>query len=211
MNAMLTHTLPLPSCLRNDACTLHRRHRIGTLEVTDGAIDRFNRLLERVARSAVRLDGDRIATAARELCTCTSATLPPACIRQRLLLVKAATTMIADRAWGAPDEAHATVRVVAEYVASNDDLIPDAVPAVGRLDDAIVVDVAWPAIADEVAGYLDFRRLRRIDAERGDARRRFDRAAWLDARRIEAAWHAHRAAVRRMSFVPAPTARFVVR
>lgn len=210
MNAMLTATLPLPSCLYNDARPLHRRHRVGTLEVSDDAIERFNRLLSRIARSAVRYDGDRLATAARELCTCTATALPPACIRQRLLRVKAAATMVADRAWQATDEACATVRVVADYVASSDDLIPDAVPAVGRLDDAIVVDIAWPAISDEVLGYLDFRRLRRLDTERGDARMRFDRAAWQRARTAEAAWCAHRATVRASSFVPAASARFVV-
>lgn len=210
MNAMLNHTLPLPSCLYDEHCTLHRRHRVGTLEVTDAAIDRFNGLLGRLARSAVRLDGDRVATAARELCQCTVATLPPACIRQRLLLVKAATTMVSDLAWGASDEARATVRIVAEYVASNDDLIPDAVPAVGRLDDAIVVDTAWPVIADEVESYLDFRRLRRIETDPGTARQRFDRAAWFEARCIEDAWRAHREGVRRTSFVPSPVERFVV-
>lgn len=211
MNAMLTATPPLPSCLRDDVRTPHRRHHVGGLDVTDDAVDRFNRLLERVGHATVRLDGDRIATAARELCAYEATTLPPACIRQRLLLVKAATAMVADRAWHAPDEASATIRLVAEYVASNDDLIPDTVPAIGRLDDAIVVDVAWPAISAEVQDYLDFRRLRRFETDRGDARLRFDRAAWLEARRIEAAWRAHRAAVRSASFVPAPTARFTVR
>lgn len=211
MNAMLTSTLPLPSCLHDDACLQHRRHRVGTVDVTDEAIDRFNRLLQRVGRVPMQLDGDRIATAARELCSTTATLRPPACIRQRLLLVKAATTMVADRVWRAPDEASATIRLIAEYVASNDDLIPDSVPAIGRLDDAIVVDVAWPSISTEVVDYLDYRRLRRIETDRGDARRRFDRAAWLDARCVEAAWRAHRDTVRRTSFIPGPTARFLVR
>jgi uncharacterized membrane protein YkvA (DUF1232 family) len=210
MNAMLTSTLPLPSCLHEGACALHRRHRVGTLDVTDDAIDRFNRLLGRVGRTAMQLDGDRIATAARQLCGSTVTLQPPACIRQRLLLVKAATAMVADSAWRAPDEAAATIRVVAEYVASNDDLIPDAVPGVGRLDDAILIDVAWPSISQEVMGYLDFRRLRRFETERGEMRVRFDRAAWSEARCVEAALRAHRETVRNASFVPAPVARFLV-
>lgn len=212
MNAMLTATLPLPSCLQTGTgAVVHRRHRVGTIDVTDAAVDRFNLVLERVGRADLRLDGDRIATAARELCTRTLAAARPACIRQRLLRVKAATTMIADRAWRAPDEARATVHLVAEYVASRDDLIPDAEPAVGQLDDAIVIDAAWPSLSAEVEAYVDFRRLRRLATERGDARLRFDQDAWREARMVEAAWRAHRAAVRARSYIAAALPRFVVR
>lgn len=211
MNAMLTATLPLPPCLQSGTgVAVHRRHRIGAVDVTAAAMDRFNVTLERIGRADLQFDGDRIATAARELHACTLGTAPPACIRQRLLRVKAARTMIADRAWRAPDEACATVRLVAEYVASNDDLIPDTEPRVGRLDDAIVVDAAWPAIAAEVVAYLDFHRLRRLATERGEARIGFDRAAWQQARIIEATLHAHRRAVRAASYVSAAPACFVI-
>lgn len=213
MNAMLTATLPLPTCLQTGtgAAAHRRRHRIGTIDVTDAAVDRFNVTLERIGRSDLNLDGDRIATAARELRTSVAGAVPAACIRQRLLRVKAATTMIADRAWRAPDEACATVRLIVDYVASNDDLIPDAEPSVGRLDDAIVVDAAWPAIAAEVEAYADFHRLRRIATDHGPARIGFDRDAWLQARVVEAALRAHYRSVRASSYVPHIPACFAVR
>jgi uncharacterized membrane protein YkvA (DUF1232 family) len=206
MSAMFNIALPLPVCLEDrNAITDHRRHRIGTVELDARAIDRFNRLLERVGRQGTPLDADRLATAARELRGHHPALTPPACIRQRINRVKAAVAMIEDRAWRAPDEAVATVRLVAEYVAATDDLIPDTMPTVGRLDDSIVVDAAWPRLANEILGYVDYRRLRRLFAATTGDQLRFDRAAWQQARAEESALRAQLRRVRMSSFcVPPP-------
>ena len=138
---IMSSTLPLPACLDGSAdCAAHRRTRIGTFDLTTAAVDRFNRLLERVGQPGVAvIDGDRVVTAARVLGRLDTRLPVPTCIQQRLLRVKAAVSMAADRPWGASEAAVETIRLVAEYVAANDDLIPDSIPTVGRLDDAIVV------------------------------------------------------------------------
>lgn len=209
MHAILT-PLPLPTCLLGPPdAGRHRRHRIGTVDLTAAAVDRFNRLLERLGRADPPLDPDRLVTAARELCSCEFATVPPACIRQRLRRVKAAVCMVEDREWSAPDEAAVTVRVVADYVAGHDDLIPDATPTVGRLDDAIVIDAAWPALDTELTSYLDFRRLRRYLMPHA-AQVHFDRAAWQQARREEEALLAHCRQVRERSYYVAQAPLFAI-
>src|SRR3546814_15870343 len=63
--------------------------------------------------------------------------------------------MIDDPAWQPANDAAAPAALVMDYVRSRRDLIPDDLPRVGRLDDAIVIDAAWPRLADEVACYLD--------------------------------------------------------
>lgn len=202
MNAMLKTALPLPACLAGPACAgSHRRHRIGTIDLTATAVDRFNRLLERLGRADQPFDPDRLVTAGRELCNGRFPTVSPACIRQRLHRVKAAVCMVEDHEWSAPDEATATVRLMAQYVATDDDLIPDATPMVGRLDDAIVIDTAWPQVDAEFEAYLDFRRLRQVLFPRGSVHVHFDRAGWQQARSEEAALLAHYRQVRDASYV----------
>src|SRR3546814_14747380 len=73
--------------------------------------------------------------------------------------------MSGDPAWQPANDAAAPAALVMDYVRSRRDLIPDDLPRVGRLDDAIVIDAAWPRLADEVACYLDYCRIRRIEAE----------------------------------------------
>lgn len=99
------------------------------------------------------------------------------------------------------------------YLRSHHDLIPDSIPRIGRLDDAVVVDTAWPRLAGEMLAYADFRRLRRIEAalrqcEAGDFR--FTRSDWLESRQAEAALAAHRARVRETAYAPAAVAVFRV-
>src|SRR3546814_19418915 len=97
-----------------------------------------------------------------------------------------------------------------DYVRSRRDLIPDDLPRVGRLDDAIVIDAAWPRLADEVACYLDYCRIRRIEAELREcdvSQFTFGRADWEQARSAESAWPEHCRACGQRSDLPAPPPR----
>jgi len=212
MNAMLSAHLPLPAALDGPVeAQRRRRHHIDPIELTDDSVGAFNRVLVRLGRAGPPLDCDQLVTAARELCIGPLQLQTPPCIRQRLFRVKAAACMIADRAWGADEAAAVNLRIVIDYVRGHDDLIPDEVPRFGRLDDAIVVETAWPAIADEVDAYLDFCRLRHMVAQhRGRPDPGFDRAAWRLAREEEAAWRRHCERVRFSSYLPVTAARFLV-
>ena len=78
--------------------------------------------------------------------------------------IETAAQMVEDPDWDEANDAIDTARLVIEYARGSDDLIPDWVPKVGRLDDAIVVDAAWPRLVGEIESYLDFCRLRSLEA-----------------------------------------------
>ena len=205
MNAMLSITSPLPAILDQPASAgPGRRHFIENYCLTTRDVDRFNLLLLRLGRDAP-LDRDQVATAARELCDSNSLAVEPPSIWQRMRRVETASMMIDDPDWDGTDDAIDTARLVIDYVHGSDDLIPDWVPAVGRLDDAIVVETAWPRLALEMDRYLDFRQLRDLaDGVRGSSASagHFVRADWEQARREEAALIAHQRQVRERSYLP---------
>ncbi|MBD9479775.1 hypothetical protein [Pseudoxanthomonas sp. PXM02] len=76
---------------------------------------------------------------------------------------------------------------------------------------ALLDEATWLLVADETAHYLDFRRLRTLEAElRGcppDAVT-YTRADWLAARNAEAALASHLRHVRFSSYVPEPVPMF---
>ena len=214
MNAMQNIQYPLPSILYLTPSSRMpgRRKSIGQFRLNSLDLDRFNRLLGHLGRCQAPLIADQVVTAARELNQKNSQSEPP-CIVQRVQRAETVAEMVADPAWMAASarETAFPARLVADYFQGPEGLIPAWLPRVGRLDDAIVVDAAWPRLADEVDGYLDFRRLRRIEADlRGCAEDdfRFDRKDWLEERRVEAALNAQRRAVRETSYLPAPCAMF---
>lgn len=206
MNAMLSITSPLPAILDQPASARPgRRHFIENYCLTSNDVDRFNVLLLRLGRRDAPLDRDQVVTAARELCDCNSLAVEPPSIRERMRRIETAALMINDPGWDAANDAIDTARLVIDYARGSDDLIPDWVPAVGRLDDAIVVETAWPRLALEIDRYLDFCRLRDM-AEGAPGTRRstlhFMRADWEQARREEAALAAQQKQVREHSYLP---------
>ncbi|HEY0660697.1 MAG TPA: hypothetical protein VGD21_05185 [Lysobacter sp.] len=214
MNAILSATIPLPAILdRPSRNGPGRRHRIDDFELSTAAVDRFNDLLTRLGRRTAPLDCDRIATAARELRDGAANDDAPLCIRQRIQRLEAAARMIGEAGWEPADEAGNAAAVVVRYARSSHHVLPPTLPKVGRLDEAIVVDAAWPALAAEVANFLDFCRLREIEAElRGCGANAFTftRANWEQARRAEAILAVQRRCIREGSYLPALTPRFVV-
>ncbi|MEO8365622.1 MAG: hypothetical protein ABI538_05380 [Pseudoxanthomonas sp.] len=205
---------PLPSILylTPSSRVPGRRKSIGQFRLNSLDLDRFNRLLGRLGRHQAPLVADQLVTAARELNQGRQQAEPP-CIVQRIQRAETVAEMVTDSAWMASSASDAArpARLVADYLQGPESLIPGWLPQVGHLDDAIVLETAWPSLADEVIAYVDFRRLRRIEAGlRGCAEDefRFDRKDWLEERRIEAALHAQRRAVRGASYLPAPCAIF---
>lgn len=196
MNAELSNLQPLSPALQSSACRDPsrpvRRHQVGSYPLHRDGLDRFNHVLAGLGQAA--LDCDQLATASRDLAQHPDSGRFPAAIEQRMRRATTIGLMLADPSWQAANDAVAPAHLVMSYVLSNQDLIPDDLPLIGRLDDAIVIDAAWPQLADEVGCYLDYYRVREIEAGlRGCDVRQFDfsRADWEQARRAEAAWIAH--------------------
>lgn len=211
MNAMLTTALPLPTVLdRAPSTGPHRRRSIENHCLNASDVARFNDLLRRLGRRQP-LDSDQIATAARELCDCADPEIARASISQRVQQAKAAALMLDDPGWAAANEAVDAVLAVVGYVQGDDHLIPDWVPTVGQLDDAIVVEAAGPRLADELADYADFCRMRAEEARLLGCDQLgfgFRRAQWEQRRLEQAALVAQQRQVREHSYLPAAPARF---
>lgn len=184
---------PLPSALQPATVPSGapaRRHAVGEVALDDRSVQQFNALLERLHHPPLACD--QLATAARDLYRRYGGRCPDP-IARRLAIAREIDRMLGDRGWSPARDALEPARLVVDYLYGEHGLIPPGVPVVGHLDDAIVVDAAWPYLAEELDSYLDFCRLRAIEASlNGDAGpRHFDRADWLRARHDEAALIAH--------------------
>jgi len=213
MNATLSTATPLPAILNQPAAAgPGRRHRIENVTLTPFDLDRFNNLLLRLGSPRPPLGCDQLVTAARELCDRSILAVEPPSIRERMRRMETAARMLNDRDWAAANDANNTAQLVVDYAAGSDNLIPDWVPKVGHLDDAIVIDAAWPRLADEIDDYLDFCRLRAFESATpaGSVPQRFNRGDWQRARREEAALVAHQNSVRGHSYLAEPAALFHV-
>lgn len=190
-----------------------RRLHIGEVKLSIPGMARFNRVLARLGHPQA-VDRDQMATAARILQGQPTADPLPPCIALRMEHADALARMLSDREWVLADGARQPARDALAYVQANDGLIPDCVPQVGRLDDAMVIEAVWPQVRAEVLCYLDFCRLRLLEATLRGAEVAgfcYSRRDWEVSRAAEATLHAHHNRVRKSSYVGSAAAYFRVR
>jgi hypothetical protein len=121
--------------------------------------------------------------------------------------------MISDASWDTQEQVEDRAHRVVDYVRGPDKLIPKDIRRVGRLDDAIVIETAWMGLMSEVSNYLDFLRIRRIEASmRGTSESvfGFNRQDWVEARLAEQALVAHKRRVLESCYLPSSGGMFRV-
>lgn len=155
-----------------------RRRQIGPVELPDTAVQRFNALLSRIEANAPTVSADQLVTLARRL-----QELPNdqavALMSERLGRAEHLRRMLNDSDWEVDEETRERARMLISYLQEVDDLIPDDQPLVGHLDDALLVELAWPAFEGETRDYRDFCRFRSAQQPRGTPHER--RLAWETA------------------------------
>ena len=155
-----------------------------TVALDGPALARFNDLLHDIHPDAPHLDRARLEGLAQWLLD-----LSPAQARrelhQRLARLRELRRMAEDVDWDTDVAQRARLLKLLRYVVERDDLIPDRTPRIGRLDDALLVELAWPAFADELEDYLDFCRFRHEQHPRGAPP--LKRSAWMRMRAQEGA------------------------
>ena len=112
----------------------------------------------------------------------------PEFIRQRLAKLRIMIDMLKDCQWRLPADESARVLNALAYFTEPEDLIPDHIPGVGFLDDAIMVELVVRELRHEIEAYGDFCAYREQHAPRQGVKyrsREVTRDEWLDKRREE--------------------------
>ena len=186
-------TLPLPSLAAVPGAP-RRRHRVAGLELDNGSLRRFHEVASSLQSDVGPPDADAIACAARSLGRQFRGMRHAPAIRMRLRALRALRAMASEGAWGLDPAKQRQIALITDYAANQNRLVPDEVPVIGGLDDAVLVELAWPSLRVDLGDYLDFRRLRAEEAAmRGTNPHgfRFDRTDWIQAKSAELAWRAH--------------------
>lgn len=139
-------------------------------------VARFDALLHEVHPDAPRVDADRLSRLAHWLLALPEAEAR-AVLDERLVRIDELRAMIADPDWDCDPPDRARVSKLLAYLDQTDNLIPDRIPLLGKLDDVLLLELAWPALAAEVDEYQDFCQYRSSEHPPGNGSHQ--RAAWI--------------------------------
>jgi len=156
------------------------------IAITDQDLPFFMQAMARAEQRAAGKSAEQILAEADKTFAGAHDTPMPEFVRARLDGVQNLIAMVRDVGWGLADEDRNRVVAALTYFADPEDLIPDNVPVLGFLDDAIMIEVVQQVLAPEIEAYGDFCLFRSQEAERrGEDASDVARADWLEGRRAE--------------------------
>jgi uncharacterized membrane protein YkvA (DUF1232 family) len=128
-----------------------------TFTLSDSDLEHFQDIVDK-AKSTMEggQDADQIVAAATQLITDAKSTELPEFIDDRLSKLQVVIDMVGDTEWQLSDEERKRVAGALIYFCDPDDLIPDHIPGLGFLDDAIYVEIVIRELKAEIDSYEEF-------------------------------------------------------
>ena len=157
-----------------------------SFDLSDKDLDHFRMIMRQAAKNATNLSEEEIISAAEGLLEDVDEAKVPDFITERLLKLRIMTGMLTDSEWQLPAEETRRVLSALAYFSEPEDLIPDHIPGLGFLDDAIMVELVVRELKHEIEAYEDFCAYRsREEEKRGAEDDEVTREEWLAGRRAE--------------------------
>ena len=138
-----------------------------TFTLSDQDLAHFQTIVDK-AKSAMEdvATGETIEAAATQRLTDAKSTELPDFIDDRLSKLEVIINMVSDEEWQLSDEDRARVLGALVYFCDPEDLIPDHIPGLGFLDDAIYVELIIRELKAEIESYEEFCEFRNAEEAR---------------------------------------------
>lgn len=151
------------------------------LELSDEDLGYYRRVMDDVWKHVSKRAETELIDGARRLLKQATKAKAPEWVLSRLTDLTVLLDMLDDSEWPLPDEDRVRIRAAVGYFAIAKDMIPDKIPGIGFLDDAIMAELVLEELKHEVKGYKEFCEYR--DNEKTLRGKDVKRADWLAAKR----------------------------
>lgn len=169
------------------------------IDLSERDLEHFRQAQKAANDSAAKQSEAEVIAAACKLLETAIKTEVPDFISKRLGQLDDLIAMMRDEGWAMQGEDRSRVLSALVYFADPKDIIPDTVPVLGFLDDAIMIEICVRELRHEIDAYDDFCDYREREAKsRGLDPATIGRADFLSGRRDELVDRMHRRREREM-------------
>ena len=152
-----------------------------SVELTEEEIKHFRLIMQEARKALASIPADDIIEASEQLLESSLARKSSAFVKSRLVRLRVLIDMLQDKEWDLPNDDAKRVLNALAYFAEPEDLIPDHIPGIGMLDDAIMVELVCQELATEINAYEEFNEFRKTRPANSPD----NRQAWLQQKRKE--------------------------
>jgi uncharacterized membrane protein YkvA (DUF1232 family) len=131
-----------------------------TFTLGDEDLGHLRRIMQKAASAAKDQSDEEIIQGAREMAKKVREAKPPTYVLDRVAKLETIVDIVEDTDWGVPAEVRGNVLGALAYFTNPEDLIPDPIPGLGFLDDAIMIELVAQDLHHEMKGYYEFCRYR---------------------------------------------------
>jgi uncharacterized membrane protein YkvA (DUF1232 family) len=152
-------------------------------ELTESDLDHFRDVMHKAQAGAQKLSEEDILANAKSLSQDIISNVPEF-VRERIQKLETFVAMIEDSEWQIPAEERTELLSALAYFSDPEDLVPDHIPVLGFLDDAIMIELVAEEFKDDVEAFEEFCAYRdREEGRHGDEA--ITREEWLESKRHE--------------------------
>lgn len=153
-----------------------------TFDLEDKDLDFFRAQMKRVRDAAQRTSEAEVIASAEGMIKDVSESNVPSFVLQRIERLQVLIDMVRDDEWSLTESERDNVVAALAYFADPEDIIPDNVPVLGYIDDAIMIELVVIELQHEIDAFEDFCRYRQEEASR-NRNPDISRDEWLAVKR----------------------------
>lgn len=132
-----------------------------TFDLEDKDLKFFRANMKQAKEAAQQTSEEDILERAEKMVTEVRSQEVPAFVKQRLDRLNALIEMVRDEEWALAAQERKNVLAALAYFADPQDMIPDNIPVLGYIDDAIMIELVVSELKHEIDAFEDFCRYRK--------------------------------------------------
>ncbi|WP_395341863.1 YkvA family protein [Ningiella sp. W23] len=156
-----------------------------SFELSDADLEHFRALMKVASDKASEYSPKEVLEKARAVCGEMESASLPDFVRTRLNSLETLINALEDPEWQMPESEKAEILTSLAYFSEPHDLIPDNIPGLGYVDDAIMIELVIQDLSQDLDAYTQFCNFRSIEEKRRGSEANVNRESWLSGKRTE--------------------------
>jgi uncharacterized membrane protein YkvA (DUF1232 family) len=156
-----------------------------SFELSDSDLEHFRALMQVAIDKASKYTPAQVLEKARAVCGEMEDSNLPDFVKVRLESLETLISALEDEEWQMPEQEVEEILTSLAYFSEPHDLVPDNIPGLGYVDDAIMIELVIQDLSQDLDAYKQFCTFRTTEENRRGAEANVNRASWLEGKRTE--------------------------